>query len=352
MSDIPDISIAGRAVGPDHPTYVIAEISSNHLGDRDRALRLIEAAAASGADAIKLQTYRADTMTLDADGPPFRIGPGTIWEGRRLYALYEEAATPWEWHPDLAKAATAAGMHWFSSPFDASAVDFLEALDAPAYKIASFEAVDLPLIRRVAATGKPVIISTGMSQRSEIEAAVSAARGSGGGGVALMRCNSAYPAPPDEMDLRTIPDMQASWHVPVGLSDHTLGIAAAVAAVALGARLIEKHVTLARTDGGPDAQFSAEPDEFAMMVAAIRDAERALGGVRYGPTAAEEPSLTFRRSLWVIRDVLAGEVLSSENVRALRPAGGLAPDDLERVLGKRARVDIPRATPLTRDLIS
>jgi N-acetylneuraminate synthase len=348
---VAELDIAGRRIGDGHPAYVIAELSANHHGEYDRALELLRAAHAAGADAVKLQTYTADTMTLASDAPPFRIGEGTLWEGRNLHDLYEEAAMPWDWQPKLKAEADALGIHLFSTPFDGSALDFLEDLGVPAYKIASFEIVDLALVREVAATGRPVIISTGMANDAEIDAALTAATTAGAGGVALLRCNSAYPASAAEMDLRTIPDMVARWGVPVGLSDHTLGTTAAITAIALGACIIEKHFTLSRSEPGPDSAFSLEPNEFRLLVDAVRDAEASLGTVRYGPSPSERASLAFRRSLFVVADVAAGDVFTEENVRAIRPGDGLPPVELDRVLGKRALVDIERGTPLSWELV-
>jgi N-acetylneuraminate synthase len=332
--------------GSGAPTWVIAEISANHNGDLGRAKELIRVAADAGVDAVKFQTYTADAMTLDLDAGPFRIGPGTLWEGRSLHELYREAATPYEWHEELFATAEASGIVPFSTPFDADAVTFLEQFDPPVHKVASFELVDLALVRAVAATGKVLIISTGMATEAEIDEAVRAANAGGAGGIVLLRCNSAYPAPAAEMDLRTIPDMAERWGVPVGLSDHTLGSTAAITAVALGACVLEKHVTLARSDGGPDAAFSLEPDELRDLVAAVREAEAALGGVRYGPAERETASLAFRRSLFVVADVAAGEPLTDENVRAIRPGDGLAPRHLPEILGRTAAAAIPRGTPL------
>ena len=348
----PSLEIAGRRIGPGQPVYVIAELSANHHGHREEALALMRAAREAGADAVKLQTYTADTMTLDHDGAAFRIGPGTIWSGRRLHELYLEAATPWEWHAELFAAAARLGMHGFSTPFDETAVDFLEGLGVPAYKIASFEVVDLPLIQRAARTGKPLIVSTGMASLAEIEEAVCAARAAGAVGLALLRCTSAYPAPPDDMHLRTIPHLAAAFGLPAGLSDHSLGIAAPVAAVALGATVVEKHLTLSRAVAGPDSAFSLEPGEFRAMVDAIRVAERALGEVRYGGSAAELPSRAFRRSLFAVADIAAGARLTRDNVRSIRPGDGLAPKFLTAVLGRAAAVDIPRGTPLSWEVLA
>jgi N-acetylneuraminate synthase len=350
-SKVVELKLDDRRVGPAHPTYVIAELSGNHGGRIDRAKDLIRVAASVGADAVKLQTYTADTLTIDSDKAPFIVGEGTPWSGRRLHNLYREAATPWEWTPELQNAALDAGVHLFSSPFDRSAVDFLDDLDVPAFKIASFELVDPGLIGDAAAKERPLILSTGMATAREIGVAVNTARRSGSGGVALLRCNSAYPAPPAEMDLRTIPDMAERWEVPIGLSDHTLGTVAAVTAVALGACIVEKHLTMSRAEPGPDASFSLEPDDFAELVRDIRDAERALGRVRYGPSESEGASLAFRRSLFVVQDVDAGEEFTDDNVRSIRPANGLPPGVLDRVLGRHAATHVERGTPLTWDLI-
>jgi len=346
------MKIAGRQIGSGQPTYVIAEMSANHGHCYDKALELIRAAKDAGADAIKLQTYTADTLTIDCGNEHFQIGKGTLWEGKNLYQLYEEAYTPWEWQPNLKAAAEELGLDCFSTPFDFTAVDFLEAMDVPAHKIASFELVDLPLIRKIARTGKPVIMSTGMATLTEISEAVCAFRGAGGTQLALLKCNSGYPAPPEEMNLRTIPDMAERFGVPVGLSDHTLGISAAVAAVALGACIIEKHLILCRADGGPDAAFSIEPHEFKSMVDAIREAEKTLGRVNYEPTAKERASRAFRRSLFVVKDMRDGEQFTDQNLRSIRPGHGLAPKHLPELLECRAQGDIPKGTPLAWDLVS
>jgi pseudaminic acid synthase len=332
--------------------WVVAEISGNHNGDKGRALELVSMAADAGADAVKFQTYTADSLTIDADGDEFRIGAGTLWEGRRLHDLYQEAATPYEWHDDLFAAAEQAGVIPFSTPFDAAAVDFLEQYQPLVHKIASFELVDVALIRHAAATGRTLIMSTGMATEDEIDDAVEAANDGGAGGVVLLRCNSAYPAPLDQMDLQTMPDMARRWKLPVGLSDHSLGTTAAVSAVALSACMIEKHVTLARADGGPDAAFSLEPQELAGLVVAVREAEAALGTVRYGPSPGEEGSRVFRRSLFVVADVAAGEVLTEDNVRSIRPGHGLAPRHLPDVLGRTAARPVRRGTPLSWDLMA
>lgn len=348
----PAITIAGRRIGPGHPVYVVAELSGNHAGSLERARALVRAAHAAGADAVKLQTYTADTITLDCDAPPFRVAGGTPWDGQTLHALYTEAATPWAWHPELASLAAELGLACFSSPFDESAVRFLEEQRIPAHKIASFELVDLPLLRCVARTKKPVIVSTGMATLPEIEEAVATLRAEGAHEIAALRANSAYPAPPDEMHLRGIAALGERLDVVAGLSDHTLGTTVAVAAVALGASIVEKHLTLARADGGPDAAFSLEPHEFGALVEAIRTTERALGEAHFGPTAAERASLAFRRSLFVVHAVQAGEPFTAHNVRSIRPAAGLHPRHLTQVLGRRAACDIARGTPLSWDLVS
>jgi pseudaminic acid synthase len=339
------INIAGRAVGPGAPPFIIAELSGNHNGDIGRALAMIDAAAEAGADAIKLQTYTADTITIDHAGPGFVIESGT-WKGRRLYELYQEAATPWDWHRALFQRAAERGVIIFSTPFDASAVDFLEDLGAPAFKIASFELVDLPLIERVARTGKPMIMSTGLASPGEIAEAVSAARGAGSQDLILLHCTSGYPAPPREMHLRTMPHLAETLGVLVGLSDHTLGTAVSVAAIALGACAIEKHFTLARADGGPDAAFSLEPPEFERLVAECRTAWESLGQVNYGEVESEKAQRDLRRSLYVVADVARGARFTDANVRSIRPGYGLPPKHLRDVLGQVATRDLKRGTPL------
>jgi pseudaminic acid synthase len=346
-----EIQIGGRKVGPESPVYMVAELSANHNGSLEQALKIVEAAKAAGADAVKLQTYTPDTITMACGREPFRIGGGTLWDGMTLYELYGEAYTPWEWQPKLKQAAEELGMQCFSSAFDASAVDFLENMQVPAHKVASFELVDLPLIRKMAATGKPLIMSTGMATIEEIEEAVTTARGAGAKQIALLKCTSAYPAPAEEMNLRTIPELARRFEVPVGLSDHTMGIAVPVAAVSVGACIIEKHLTLARATGGPDSGFSLEPDEFKAMAEAVRTAEKALGTVHFGVSEGEGRSRIFRRSLFVVRDLKKGESFTAENVRSIRPGNGLHTRHLAEVLGKTAAQDIARGTPLRWDLV-
>jgi N-acetylneuraminate synthase len=329
---------------------VIAELSGNHNGRLERALQLIDAAKAAGADAVKLQSYTADTITIDHDGPGFTI-KGGLWDGRRLHELYREAHTPWDWHPALFDHARKIGITCFSSPFDPTAVDLLNSLDAPAYKIASFEIVDLPLVRYAAKVGKPLIISTGMATADEITEAVTAAREAGAGGIVLLHCVSGYPTPADEANLTRIRALAAEYDCPIGLSDHTLGTDVAIAATALGAAVIEKHVTLARADGGPDAAFSLEPHELAALVRGVRTAYAALGQADYGRAASEQPNMMFRRSLYAVKDIAAGEVLTAENVRSIRPGYGWAPKHLSNMLGRRARLAISRGTPMSFDLI-
>jgi len=347
------LRIAGIPVGAGHPPFVIAEMSGNHNRSLDRAMAIVDAAAEAGAHAIKLQTYTADTLTIDAHGPDFTIeDEKSLWKGRNLYELYKEAYTPWEWHAPIMERARAKGLVAFSSPFDETAVDFLETLGVPAYKIASFENVHLPLIRKAAATGKPLIISTGMATTAELDDAVGAAREAGCRDLVLLKCTSTYPATPENTNLLTIPDIRARYGCEVGLSDHTMGVGVAVAAVALGATVIEKHFTLARADGGVDSAFSLEPHELKALVIETRRAAAAMGHVSYGPTEAETKSLAFRRSLFAVKDIEAGDTLTADSVRIIRPGTGLPPKDFDRVLGRCARVRIARGTPLSWDLIA
>lgn len=352
MTKPASIRIGNFDVGPDSPPFIIAEMSGNHNGSLERALALVDAAGRAGAQALKLQTYTADTMTLDLDRGEFFISdPGSLWKGTSLYKLYQQAHTPWDWHEPIFKRARELGMAAFSTPFDSTAVDFLEKLDVPCYKIASFENVDLPLIRKVASTGKPVIISTGMASVGEISEAVNAARGAGCKNLVLLKCTSSYPAPPDHSNLRSIPHLHELFQCQVGLSDHTLGIGAAIASVALGATVIEKHFTLRREEGGVDSAFSLEPAELKSLVEESARARAALGGVAYGVSELEAKSLQFRRSLYVVRDLKKGDTLTAENVRAIRPGLGLAPKHLEAVLGYRVGRDVARGTPMSWDLV-
>jgi len=338
--------------GPEHPPVIIAEVSGNHDGSLSKALDIVRAVADSGAQMVKLQTYTADTITIDADTPAFRLSSGhELWGGRRLYDLYVEASTPWEWHEPIFNLARELNLVPFSSPFDPTAIDLLEKLEAPVYKVASSELVDIPLIRRMAETGKPIIISTGMGTLAEIDAAVRAARGTGNEKVIVLACTASYPAPAEESNLRRIPLLATALGVQVGLSDHTLGIGVPIAAVALGATVVEKHVTLERASGGVDSAFSLEPTELAALVRESRAAWEALGTGLVGPTEHEKEGLRFRRSLFVVADVKAGDAVTPENVRSIRPAGGLSPDEMSTVTGRVFRTDVPRGTPLTWDLI-
>ncbi|MEQ2010478.1 MAG: pseudaminic acid synthase [Limisphaerales bacterium] len=347
----PELTIGSRKIGPGHPAYIIAELSANHGQDFDQAVRIVRAMASAGADAVKVQTYTADTLTIACDNEFFRIGGGTLWDGRTLHDLYQEAFMPWEWQPKLQAVGNELGLDFFSTPFDASAVDFLEAMNVPCHKVASFELVDLPLLKKIAATRKPVIASTGMATQDEIAEAVKTLRDGGCTQLALLKCTSAYPAQPEEMHLRTIADMAARFGVPVGLSDHTMGHTVPVAAVALGACIVEKHFTLSRATPGPDSTFSLEPDEFKAMVTAIRTTEKALGRVNYEVSANEAKSRQFRRSLFVVADVKAGEPFTAQNIRSIRPGHGLHTRHLGEVLGKRAARDLQRGTPLSWELV-
>ena len=346
------ISIAGRDIGQTTRPYLIAEMSGNHNQSLERALAIVDAAAGAGADALKLQTYTADTMTLEIDAPGFVIeDPASLWHGRQLHALYHEAHTPWEWHRPIMERAGAHGMHCFSTPFDETAVDFLESLDVPAYKIASFECTDLPLIRRVAATGKPMLMSLGMASLAEIGEAVEAARSAGCTQIVLLKCTSTYPSTPENTNVATIPHLRQAFGCDVGLSDHTMGCGAAVAAVAFGAVLIEKHFTTRRAEGGVDSAFSLEPQEFSMLRVETERAWQSIGGVRYGVSQAEQQSLQFRRSLYAVKDLAAGEVLTRNNVRAIRPGFGLPPKHLDELMGRHVAKAVPRGTPLSWKLL-
>lgn len=346
------IKIANHTIGRDHPPFIIAEMSGNHNQSLERALRIVDAAADAGAHAIKLQTYTADTMTLDLDEGDFFISdPNSLWSGTSLYKLYEEAHTPWDWQRTIFDHAARRGLVCLSTPFDASAVDFLEELNAPCYKVASFENTDLPLIRRIAATGKPIIISTGMATIAELDETVRAAREAGCNDLILLQCTSTYPATPENSNLLTIPHMRELFGTEVGLSDHTMGIGVSVASVALGAAVIEKHFTLDRADGGVDSTFSMEPAEMAQLVVETQRAWQAMGRISYGPLAAEEKSLQYRRSLYIVEDMEEGEILTERNLRAIRPGFGLPPKYFERMLGQPVRRAVKRGTALTWDLM-
>jgi N-acetylneuraminate synthase len=335
----------------DGSVYVIAELSANHRGDKQLALEIIRAAHGAGADAIKFQHYSPETITVRGNHPDLQVKGGTLWDGRQLADLYAEAMTPWDWTADLVAEARNLGMDWLSSPFDKTAVDFLEQFEIPMYKIASFELIDLPLIRYVASKGKPMIMSTGMSTIDEIDRAVKAATESGAQSVSILRCNSTYPAKSSEMDLAAIPKMMSEWNISVGLSDHTLSSVTAIGAVALGASIIEKHITLLRSNGGPDGAFSLEPNEFAALVRDIREVALARGSERFGPSKSEMSGLQFRRSLRAVADIKAGEKITPTNVRSVRPAGGLMPDDFASIDGSIAARDIAIGDPITRELL-
>ena len=335
----------------ENKTFIVAELSANHAQDLNLAKETIYAMKEAGADAVKLQTYTPDTMTIDSRKEYFVIKQGTLWDGRNFYELYKEAYTPWEWHYELKELAEKLGLVFFSTPFDRSAVDFLEELEVPIYKIASFEITDIPLIEYVASKGKPVIISTGIATLSDIEEAVNACRRVGNNQFVLLKCVSAYPAPLEDVNLRTIPNMAETFGCPVGLSDHTLGISVPTAAVALGAKVIEKHFILSKDIDSPDREFSLTPEEFREMVQAIRDVEKALGKVSYELTEKMKKGREFARSLFVVKDVKKGEVFTEENVRSIRPGYGLHPKYLKEILGRRARKDIERGTPLSWELI-
>lgn len=345
------MQIGHRKIGPGHPVYIVAEISANHRQDFDEAVRLIHAAKQAGADAVKLQTYTPDTLTIDCDSEIFCHGKGSLWQNRSLYDLYKEAYMPWEWQPKLMRVAETFDIDFFSTAYDPSSVDFLETLDVPAYKIASFELVDLPLIKRIAKTGKPIFLSTGMATLREIEEAVAVATASGNDQLVLLKCTSAYPAGEADMNLRTLPHLADHFGFQCGLSDHTLGSDCAIAAVALGAVMIEKHFTLSRENGSADSGFSTEPDAFKAMVEKIRGIEMALGSVHYGPNPTESESLKFRRSLFVVEDVLPGERFTNQNVRSIRPGQGLLPKYVDDVIGRKAKKRLEKGTPLAWDLI-
>jgi N-acetylneuraminate synthase len=346
------LSIGHFKVGPGHAPFIIAEMSGNHNRSLGRALAIVDAAAKAGAHALKLQTYTADTITLDVRGGEFDVeADGNLWKGRNLHDLYAEASTPWDWHGPIMERAKSHGMVCFSSPFDETAVDFLESLNAPAYKIASFENNHLPLIRKAAGTGKPLIVSTGMATLAELDDAVRAAREAGCKDLILLKCTSTYPATPANSNVATIPHLQKMFRCQVGLSDHTMGVGAAIAAVALGATVVEKHFTLARADGGVDSAFSLEPHELEALVVETGRAHEAIGAVRYGPTEAERASLQFRRSIYIAEDMAEGDVFTERNIRIVRPGMGLAPKNYEQMLGKRVTRAAHKGTPLSWDLV-
>lgn len=345
------IVLKNSPIGDGNPVFIIAELSANHLQNFDLAVDTIRAIKESGADAVKLQTYTPDTITIDSDTEHFQINQGTLWDGKTLYQLYQEAYTPWEWQPKLKEIAEELDLVCFSSPFDRTSVDFLEEMKVPAYKVASFEITDIPLIEYIASKGKPVIISTGIARLADIEEAVNACKRMGNDQILLLKCTSAYPAPLEEVNLRTIPNLADTFNTIVGLSDHTLGISVPIAAVALGAKIIEKHFILDRKMGGPDAAFSMEPNEFRAMVKAVRDVEKALGTVNYDLTEKSKKSREFSRSLFVVEDTKAGAVFTDANVRSIRPGFGLAPKYIKDILGRKTKKDVKRGTPLSWDLI-
>jgi len=347
-----EINIAGRKIGTGHPPFIIAEMSGNHNQSFERALAIVESAAKAGAHALKLQTYTADTMTLDiAEGDFFINDPDSLWNGKSLYDLYKEAYTPWEWHKPIFDRCRELGLIYLSTPFDETAVDFLEELIVPCYKIASFENTDIPLIRKVAATGKPIIISTGMATIAELDETVRTAREAGCSDLTLLKCTSSYPATPENTNILTIPHMTELFDCQVGLSDHTMGIGVAVASVALGATLIEKHFTLSHADGGMDSAFSIEPDEMSALVTETKRAWQALGKISYGPTKKENASLQFRRSLYVAEDMKKGDVLTKDNLRPIRPGGGLQPKYFDIILGGKVNCDVRKGTPMRWELL-
>lgn len=347
-----EIKIKGRIIGEGQPVFIIAELSANHLQKFELAVETIKAIKESGADAVKLQTYTPDTITIDCNNEYFQIKQGTLWDGKTLYQLYQEAYTPWEWQPKLKEIAEEIGLLCFSTPFDKTAVDFLEEMKVPAYKVASFEITDIPLIEYIASKGKPVIMSTGIATFSDIEEAVMACRKAGNNQIALLKCTSAYPAPFEEMNLRTIPNLTETFKTITGISDHTLGITASITATALGAKIIEKHFILNRGLDGPDAAFSLQPEEFKAMVKAVREAEASLGEISYELSDKVKKSREFSRSLFIVKDMKNGEVFTVENVRSIRPAYGISPKNLKDILGKKAGRDIKKGTPMSWELIN
>ncbi len=348
-----EFEVMGRKIGPNQPPFIIAEMSGNHNQSLERALEIVEAAAKAGAHALKIQTYTADTMTLNLDNPDFKIeDQDSLWKGNTLYQLYQQAYTPWEWHKPIFERAKELGMIPFSTPFDETAVDFLEELDVPMYKIASFENNDIPLVKKVASTGKPMIISTGMATVAELDETVRVAREAGCKDLVLLKCTSTYPASPENTNILTIPHMKDLFNCQVGLSDHTMGVGVAVASVALGATVIEKHFTLSRADGGVDSAFSLEPKELEALVIETERAWQSLGEVKYGPTEKEKASMKFRRSIYVAKDIKAGEKFNKENIKVIRPGYGLAPKYFDEVIGLTAKQDLQAGTPLSFNLIS
>ena len=345
------IDIGNKKIGENERTFIIAEMSANHLQDYDRAVEIIKKAAWAGADAIKLQTYTPDTITIDCDNEYFQIRQGTIWDGTTLHKLYETAYTPWEWQPKLKRIAEEEGLIFFSSPFDYSSVDYLEKMDVPAYKIASFEINDIPFIEYIASKGKPVIISTGIARISDIQEALDACKRMNNENVILLKCTSSYPAPVDEINLKTIPNMEDTFNVVAGLSDHTMGTAVAVGGVAVGAKIIEKHLTLRRSDGGADSKFSMEPEEFKEMVDSIRVVEKALGKVTYDLTQKQINSREHSRSLFVVKNIKKGEVFTRDNIRSIRPGFGISTKNINKIIGKRAAFDISKGTPMKWELV-
>lgn len=346
-----NIQIGRKIIDKDCSTFIVAEISGNHNGNFDNAVKLIKEAKKAGVDAVKLQTYTADTITIDCNNEYFQIKQGTLWDGRTLHDLYKEAYTPWEWQPKLKKIAEEEGLICFSSPFDKTAVDFLENMNVPAYKVASFEITDIPLIEYIASKGKPVILATGIATLSDIEEAVNACKRMGNSQIAILKCTSAYPAPLEDVNLNTIPNLSENFNVVTGLSDHTLGISVPIAAVALGAKIIEKHFTLCRAEGGPDVAFSLEPDELRVMVKSIREAEKALGEISYDLTPKMKKNREFSRSLFIVQDVKKGDVFTEDNVKSIRPGFGMETKYIVDVIGKKARCDIRKGTPMVWNLI-
>lgn len=348
---VKEIKIEDKIISSNNDVFIVAEISANHLHKFENAVKLIKEAAQAGVDAIKLQTYTADTITIDCNNNYFKINQGTLWDDRSFYDLYKEAYTPWEWQPKLKKIAEEEGLICFSSPFDKTAVDFLEDMNVPAYKVASFEITDIPLIEYMASKGKPMILATGIATLSDIDEAVNACRRVGNNQIAILKCTSAYPAPFEDMNLKTIPNLAETFGVISGLSDHTLGINVPVAAVSLGAKIVEKHFTLSRAEGGPDAAFSLEPEEFKTMVKAIRETEKALGEVSYNLTEKMKNSREFSRSLFIVKDIKKGDTFTEENIRSIRPGFGMHTRHYKDVLGKHAKSDISKGTPMSWELL-